>query len=439
MLVIKLPNLETIQQIATDVKLENYHLYSSIFEKTPKLSFSFTAAYATPDIMQLNIGSSFPLQYQFESTRSIKSQDEDGNEEIINSSETTNPEDFAGMVVSNVTAENSPIGTKITVGCTGEFDFFQNSNIRKAYTNSYGNTIIQDILDSNNTMKGYQRDIQNTDNAATVYRSLGDSDLDFIESRIYKNYTINNGQPLLFTSLDRVVHFTSATNLLESNKKSKLVIKFKGLTNDSLSEAFVNGVLENYVDKDYAEVTASEYKLKVGSGDTAFNLRNATYYTDFSFAVTSTTGYVFKPALKGKQFFPIDKFFTTFSKATQAVGVYNRPSNNIVYESRDYFDSFEKLITIKVKIAEITRLQSLVVAGDLATVVTTYPYSVYNGNYLIAEIEYGRDNQNTFMELTLIRPTLDFNWQENLTKNKESDDFKFTYAPTIQKSSLYSI
>lgn len=435
MLNLIMPVLENAQKQSSDIKLTNYHLYSSIFEPTPKISFCYNASYITPDALNFFIGSSFPIQYQFINKEKVTEDTSSKNK--VN---TTELKDIAGMVVSNVELENSSTGTKTTVTCTGEFDFFQNSNIRKAYTAKYGNEIVEDILVSNNIMKSYDTNIQKTDNATTIYRSLGEADIDFIKNLICKKYTITNGKPLLFTSLDRKINFTSVNNLLESTKKSKVLINWPSATSDELTKLTIQEKLKNYIDeRDYVDLTVSEYNFKLGAKDTAFNLQNAVYYTNYEAGLTETSGYLFKPALSNKQYFPVNKFFTTFSKATQTVATSNRPANNIIYESRDYFDSFENLITIKVKVTDIMSLNNLILAGDFATVLTTYPFSVYNGNYLISEVEYGQEEAITFMELTLIRPTVDFTWQDILTNNKESSEFKFKFAPTLQKSSLYSV
>lgn len=435
--------IEDAHKQSSDIKLNNYHLYSSIFEPTPKLSFSYSASYITPDALSFFIGTSFPIQYQFIKNvveKTIESVDGEEITQTKNSEEKTDLEDLAGLVVSDVEMEDSSTGTKTTVTCLGEFDFFQNSNIRKAYTSKYGNDIVEDILDANNIMQSYDRNIQKTDNSTTIYRSLGDSDIDFIQRNLYNKYTISNGKPLLFTGLDRKINFTSINNLLESNQKSKILINLPSASNDDLSETLVKDKLKNYLDEtNYVNLTAANYSFHLGAKNSAFNLQNAVYYTSYENGLTTTNGYLFKPALSNKQYFPINRFFTTFSKATQAVATYNRPSSNIVYESRDYFDSFENLITIQVKITSITALQYLVLAGDFATVLTTYPYSIYNGNYLIAAVEYGQEETTTFMELTLIRPTVDMTWQDLLTSNKDSDEFKFPFAPTLQKSMLYSI
>lgn len=432
MLKLIMPILENAQKQASDIKLSNYHLYSSIFESTPKLSFCYTTSYITPDALNFFIGSSFPIQYQF-----VK-KDVDKNSK--DKETLTDIKDLAGMVVSEVDLENSSVGTKTTITCAGEFEFFQNSNIRKAYTVKYGNEIVEDVLLSNNIIKSYDTNIQKTDNATTVYRCLGEADIDFIKNNLCKRYTITNGKPLIFTSLDRKINFTSINNLLESNKKSKILINWPNFNSDDLTRVTVQEKLKNYLDeKDYINLTAADYSFKLGSKNTAFNIQNAVYYTNYELGLTDTSGYLFKPALSNRQYFPINKLFTTFSKATQTVSTSNRPADNIIYESRDYFDSFENLITIKVRVTDIMNLNHLILAGEFATVMTTYPFSIYNGNYLISDVEYGQEEAVTFMELTLIRPTVDFTWQDMLTNNKDSSEFKFGFAPTLQKASLYSI
>ena len=66
MIIVDLPVLENVMNLNSDIKLSGYHLYSSIYETTPKLSFSYTPGYTTPDMLGLAFGSSFPIRWKTE-------------------------------------------------------------------------------------------------------------------------------------------------------------------------------------------------------------------------------------------------------------------------------------------------------------------------------------------------------------------------------------
>ena len=436
MIYLRVPILEDFKKSDTSLKLNNFRIYSSIFKPTPKASFSLVTTYATPELYNFFIGSSFPLQYQFTNFEKQKEMKEKGQSD---KPEFTDLKNLTGMSISNISVEASGSALQYEITCTGEFDFFQKSRIRKSYKNKFGNEIIQDVLDSNDIMKDYVRNIDKTDNAVTIYRTLGEADLDFIEDTINSNFTINFSKPLIFTGLDRSINYTSVNSLISRVVKTKLLLTWPSITQDKLAEKHLETLKKSYVEEDsFVELKTASCSLNIG-GAAYNNIKNIAYYTDFSNGILDTAGYVHRPALKDKAYFPIDKGFINFIDSTQAIPVYNRPSSNISYETKRYFDGYENLITIKASVSDIGNLNHLVLAGDQVTVLTPYPYSVYNGNYVIAEIEYGQDQASPFMSLTLIRSNLDLKWVEKLQDNKDSEKFKLPFAPNFQKNLVYTI
>lgn len=429
---IKIPFVDDLTKQTDGIKLAEYHLYSSIFEATPRLFLKLNTAYETPDAINLYLGSSFPIQYQITKETEAPAEDEEAEEP-------TAPEDLAGLFVSKVVMKTEGPKYALDIQCDSEFLSLLKSDTRKAYTATYGNQIIEDLITNNSVLSKYSKNIQATDNAATLYRSLGENDLSIILNGIKKVYTIAGGQPLFYIGLDKKVNFTSINRIFNTAKKSNLLIS-TGSVDDALSTEAKKELIPNYVDeKNYIDVKATEFEFTLGGANSVFNIKTAAYYTSYNNGLINTVGYVLKPATDEKTYYPIDRIFLETTNANQTVSVFNRPVSNLCYEAKNYFEPFENLIAIKVKLADCGKLQKLYVAGELATIVLPYTYSVYNGNYIISEIEYGQKGTNSFVEMVLIRPNIDLKWAEKLNANKDSEDFKLPLAIEPNKSLLYSI
>lgn len=441
---LKLPILDKFTEASKQLTVNEYHLYSSIFEPTPKLFFELNTPYETPDVLQLYLGTSFPIQYQISDEDKIKpikksEDEEDTTEDEEVSATLSDPKDLIGLAVSKIEMIGAGTSNITRVHCDSDFLFFQNSNLRKAYTALHGDKIIEDIIDSNKSIAKYDRNIIATDNAATIYRTLGDTDISAIFNYVVPHFTISNGKPLFYIGLDGKINFTSLNYLFESSEKSKILLRTQAM-DDKLSGTIKEELIKNYVDEeDYVDLSVSDFRLVIGDNDEAFKLKQAAYYTNYTGGIVDTTGYIFKPATAKKSYYPVDKVFSNSIMASQAVAVVNRPTGNICYECRNYFDDTDSLIKIKAVITTSAKLQRLFVAGELATIILPYAYSVYNGNYIISEIEYGQKQMVPFVELTLIRPALDLKWAEKLSTAKDSEDFQFPLAPELNKNILYSI
>lgn len=439
---IKIPFEEKLKSISGDLELQEYHIYSSIFLPTPKLTLSIKTPYETPDALELYLGTSFPIQYVITNEEDLSAESEDENIEKSSEEEKSeDPVDLSGMYVSQIEMESSGSSSVTHISCDSDFLVFQRSDIRKAYTAKYGNEIVQDVLDSNKYLNTYGKLIQSTDNSATVYRTLGDTDASIILNYVNKAFTIAGGTPIFYIGLDRKIHFTSINKLTSKTDRTKILIRTSA-TDDAESEKVKAELLQNYTDQeaeDSMELTATNFKLTIGKNNAMFNLKNLAYYTAFAPGITNTTGYAFEPARENKTYYPVEKVFMSMSTANQAVAVNNRPGNNFCYEAKNYFESAEELISVRLTLADCSKFKKLIVAGDMVTLVLPYAYSVYNGNYLISEIEYGQKGTNPFAEVNLIRPNLDFNWSDKLEKAKDSENFKFSVAPEVNKSILYSI
>lgn len=434
MIIVDLPVLENVMQLYPKIKLTGYHLYSSIYETTPKLSFSYLPDYTTPDMLGLAFGSSFPIRWKTELSFEEATKDEN------NIKNYTDPKDLAGMCVQEISEEGEKAGEDVTtVTCTGEFDFAQNTALRKAYTKKFGQEIVKDVLQSNGALQSYEQNIQKTDNSNTILRTVGETDEDFIKNAVASQYTINNGRPLFFTSLDRKVHFTSVNNIIDNVKKTRVVIHM-GDVNDKLSEEFVNSTLKNYIDKkNCIHLTAGPHKFRIGGKQHVKNIKPSIFYTNFENGTNTTTGLTFKPALKKKFYYPVDLMSYTMTKASRSFAAVNRPESTFSYEAKNYVYDSNDLISIDVTIPIFSNLHELILAGDTVTVITKYPYSPYNGNYVVAMVEYGMEQTSPFLKLKLIRPNLDLTWTEGLKKSKDSEDFSFPFAPAFNKNLYYSI
>lgn len=430
---IKIPFVDDLIEKSDAIALAEYHLYSSIFDATPKLQLTLNVPYETPDAINLYLGTSFPIQYQ------ITDESSESSEEDTDDVDKTEPVDLAGLFVERVQMKKAGTGYQLIITCDNDFVAFQKSDTRKAYTASYGNQIINDLVTNNAVLSKYTRNIQATDNAATIYRSLGENDVAILFENIQKVYTISGGQPLFFIGLDKKVNFTSINKIFGANIKSNLVVS-TGAVDDNLSIEHKKNLIPNYVDdKNYIELPATDFDFDLGNDHTIYNVKTAAYYTSYNNGLISTVGYILKPATNEKTYYPINKIFLETTNASQSVSVVNRPVSNLCYEAKNYFNAFENLITVKVTLAECAKLQRLYVAGDVVTLITPYAYSIYNGNYIVAEIEYGQKGTNSFVEMILIRPNVDLKWAEKLNANKDSEDFKLPVAIEPVKSQLYSI
>ena len=459
---LNLPIMDNLDSLGGDAKLTEYHLYSSIFETTPKLFFVINSKSAMPDAMNLFLGSSFPMNYVIadengltpEEKAAMPKEDTRSEEDIMNgvpeeedetsgAANSNEPElvggDLPGMFVAKIEVESSGGGVTTKVNCEHDFLAFQTSTARKAYVSKYGKEIVEDITSSNQVLKVYEKCIDETDNAATIYRTLGDSDMDLISGEICDAFSVAGGRPQFFIGLNNKVYFTSINKLIAKDEKSRILVTTNCADNDATIKT-KEEIIKNYVDSDtVSELKAADFKLTLGDKDSIFNIKTAVYYTNFVAGMTNTNGYIFKPANEKKMYYPVDKIFMSMSDAKNSVAVTNRPSANICYESANLFDIFENLITVKVRINNCNTLKKLIVAGEHVTFVSPYLYSVYNGNYLVAEVEYGMKDSITFIELVLIRPTLDFAWSEKMIDDKDSENFPYQIAATINKNGLYSI
>ena len=129
----------------------------------------------------------------------------------------------------------------------------------------------------------------------------------------------------------------------------------------------------------------------------------------------------------------------TMTKTSRSFAAVNRPESTFAYEAKNYVYDANDLISIEATITVFNDLHELILAGDVVTVLTKYPYSPYNGNYVVEMVEYGMEQTSPFLKLRLIRPNLDLNWVDGLKKSKDSQDFSFPFAPAFNKGLYYNI
>lgn len=431
MLELNLPLLDDLQKLEEGIDLVEYHLYSSIFEFTPKLFFELKAPAVTPDALGLHLGSGFQMKYQVKDL-SVETKG------VGDTSNITVDEQLPGMFVNKLNVQPTVTGTALRVFCENDFLATQNTKTRKAYVTRYGKEVVEDIVNSNITLKNYEASIEETDNVATVYRALGESDIEILKDKVCNHFRISEGKPLFYLGLDGKVHFTSINKLSANTEKAQIIIRAGGIDSVATSKT-KERLLENYADLETAsDLIAESWEMNIG-GNSMFNLRTATYYTNFLPGITNTVGYIHKPANEKKTHYPIDSVFMEFFDTEQAIQLYNRPNLNICYEAANMFGSYEDLISIKVRIADCNNLNKLIVAGEQVTFLSPYTYSIYNGNYTVAEVEYGKKSTTAFIEMTLIRPNADLEWASKLNTDKDGPNFPHRAAAAVKASELYSV
>ena len=198
-------------------------------------------------------------------------------------------------------------------------------------------------------------------------------------------------------------------------------------------------MLKNFAKDEAVTLNAFEPKMYVGADDSALNIKNAIFYTDLTGDTIATSAYKLKPGATEKNYYPVDKLFLGFVDNSQATPIFNRPASNIVYEASGLFEGLDKLIQMELEIQDLSELDHLILAGDRVAVVTSYAFSVYNGIYTVVAAEYGQDQAAFFMKLKLMRTFIDLTWTEELQQLKNQEDFKYPFAPPVQKSLLYSV
>lgn len=422
----KIPVISALENLGA-VKFTAYKITSSIFEPVPSATFKFTTSYATPEILNLPIGSEFLVRYSFEDEVP-----EDGSDTYS---------DFPDLYLKKMKLKGSASGLEYEVQCRGILEFFQNAEFRKCYKNKYSNEILNDIFDSLQAFKDYERNFKKSSNSSTLYRTLGETDLDFIKLQVNNNFLIEGGKPLFFTGLDKKLNLSSINALLTDPKKSKCAILLS-VVNDKLSPKFVADKIKSYVeDPDAENFSTPDFEMYLGNDRVLKGIKPETFFTRFDSDVSSTAGYSFLPIQKEseKSVFPISKMFVNGVNTTDAKTFFNRPAKNVIAESRNTFESFEDLIKFKIKLTSLGPMKKLLLAGDKVCIVTPYPYSAFNGDYLISAITYGAEKAAAFCELEVIRPNLDPSWSEKLEEQKDSEDFGFAYAPELNTSTLFSV
>lgn len=396
-----------------------FGLYSSIYKPFPTAYISYVSNLLLPDSLNLLIGSILDLQYKLFDNSEVKS--------------------FPNLCIEEIQSEGNGFISTTNVFLKSELAFNQNSNIRKGYIDSYGNDIVKDIYDSNEIMRTYETSFEKTDNTDTVYRSLGEMDLDFIQNNICNKFVINNGKPLFYLGLDKKINLSSL-NKLSKNSEYPLGVLYIAKPNQKVSSIWVESKTRS---KDLCELLATTWRLNVGANEAYKAIKPTSYSTLFTNPyITQTFRITTTPAQAEKTYLPINKNFVNTIKSTDSSQILNRPEYNLKYEIKDIIgDSIENLVTLKINGAQITykKDDKLLVAGDNLFVWFGYEYSMYNGTYTIIDIEYTQSELNvTNVNLTLARSHLDTSFTDYIDIHKNSSEFTYSYAPIPSKNILYT-
>lgn len=441
MLLIQIPFVESLKQSFINsegkpmVELNSFSFESSLREFTPTANFTLSYSGITPDLLNLWIGSEFAINWQ----KMPVEEDVDENTE-----ETPEPEKhkIARLCVEALEEASNQTQALLKTRCTGEFNFYQNDGIREGWVDSSVKPIIEDCLKANSIMREYPQDIQDSDNATTIYRTLGESDFSFLTDSVAPNFTIQWGRPIAFTDLDGVFHFTSVNALINAKTKSHYVFTKswpdKGLKyiRDYLLEK-----VKSYAKDDYVIVNPEKANLLLGKDRNYKSLKNSVYYTKNEIGSGTTTRASFQPCGEDSLTYPVLNNFLKFVDSFETYTVQNRPTDNILFESKNNTNTEENLITHKLEFSKIDQLDTIIQAGDTVTYITDNPFSVYNGNYIVESVKYSLTPEGAYtLEMYIIKPNLDFSWQDNLENLKDQEGFNeaFPYFPPVQKDLLFT-
>lgn len=423
---------EKVDASAGRMNIDGYQIYSSIYKPFPTVRYTYKTDYVMPDMLNCLIGQNNSLQYCINPTRGP-------DDEWIN---------IGDVYLTSMELDGDKSTMKVSLLYNGAIDLYQVSDVIKSYKEKYGNEIVEDVINSNNRLQSYTKDFQKTDNYSTAYRSLGESDLQFILDTLCSDFTINGGKPLFFVGLDNVMHFTSVNSLLskstgmglsEKNSLPTLYIDL-GVKEGELTTPFLQSMVKDFMSQDYDKVVSSDFTMSIGGNKTYKNLKPALYFSSFTSPHESQTEKLsYLPATNDVQYYPISKFVYNTVDSTTTDVAKNRPNQNIVFEGQNAFPSIENLITIKTTIDNLNEINRLILAGDKVMITTPYAYSMYNGVYIISEIEYYLENGIGKAHVTCIRPHLETTWAGKLTTLKDSGKFEYPWAPEASKTMIYSI
>ena len=424
MINIKIPVLDEAVKVSNGViEPIDYQIYSSIYKPYPTVSIGYKSSYVMPDALNFFIGNSNILTY------------------TTDPGENAEYKDLGNFSLTGEEVEGTSEGLISRILYNGSFDMYQRTDIRKIYKNTYGNEIIKDLIATNNHLNKdfYTSQIEKTDNTATIYRSLGENDTDFIKDSVYPNYTIDGGKSLFFVGLDNCINFTSINSLLNSNSKPKFLVRLN-TTDDEISASFNAGLVNNLLQEDYSTLSSRKFKFSIGADKKYKNIKTVAYYTSFNNSNRTTVEKLsFLPATSKPKYYPLSKMVFDSLDATQSISLCNRPQKNIIFEAQNHFDSFEDLIRVNITIENLGQFKDLLIAGQKVFILSPYAYSMYNGEYLVSSIEYFSKSGIGMANIECVRPFLDETFIERLNDFKESDKFKIPFAPQVPLDLLYKV
>ena len=406
------------------VQNTGFFIKSSIREPLPVAGYYYQSPYVTPDMLLLNVGCSTGIKYSLDDA-SVKWKDK-------------NWTDFPTMLFKEANCHGGVKGMDWCLHFVNKLSFFQNSDIREAYTDHFGNDVVDSVIKSNSYLQTLQKNIQKTDNFNTLFRSLGENDINFINETVSPNFSIAYGKPLFFIGLDGRINYTSINRILNDSYMPKLHVSL-GELHDKVSEQFVKSKVESLMGSDkYSSCASQNYDIGLGENDKWKHIKPVMYYSRFDLPNTSSsTEITYKPVTDKETFYPLDSMTFTQIKGTESDSIFNKANSTVLYEAKNVFDSSEDFLKIKIEIKDLSNIHTLVLAGDKVVITTPYPYSIYNGVYVIEDITYAVKSNLTSMVITCIRPNIDLSWSETLGDLKDSEEFKFAFAPIPNRNIFY--
>lgn len=411
-----------------EIKNLEYGIRSSIYEIFPTAYVKFNTSYITPDALNAWLLTIQSFKYQL-----ITPEEDPKNKgsEI---------KEFPKVALKETDSQGTSQSILHYFDYKAECAFSQNDDIRDCYVDKHGNKIIEDVLDRNPKFAGFERNIKTTDNSDTIYRTLGETDEEFISKAVNPYFAINNGCPLFYIGLDNKINYTSLNELSKTKDNVQGVLRL-GSSGNAASEKWRISKEKSAAIKGGVELNSSTWRLRIGADDTYKALKPSAFISSFSNPYMSqTTKAIYNPAMKEKTYLPVNGNALTLLKSSDSVAITNRPTSNVHYEMKNLIgDKVERLITIKATGATTIykKADHLLVAGDQLFVWFAYEYSMLNGIYTITEIEYRVIKGTAQCNLVLARNFVDPTFSDEIDTHKDSKDFVYKFAVTGQKSVLF--
>lgn len=439
-----IPSLETFKAEAGITGSTQVGLYSSIYTPYPIASVRIDTGKLTPDTANVFLGHDLgDISYQL--INSVSAKPKTGQDEV-EEVELGSFFNLPGFFIKEIENEAQGNAASTTYFLENELSVYQSYGLQGYYNTKNASEIMGSLKMSNSKWDNYGCVFANSDQSTSVFRKMSHTDIDFIEEQIYPNFVIEGGCPWFWVGLDGIIHLDSISHILGATETADALLIIGG--HSAETDAMVIDAVRKDSVKEYGpELTTVNYKLNIGGADflKSVNPKAVCFENGMPYTPTSSILKCSNTAVKSTVL-PISTLFQTGVNGKVVKSMENRPGSNVRVEAKNLlFRDVKPLIKLEVKGCAInygnkaTDEETILSAGQTVSVVLPYAYSMYNGIYIIEDIEYKSDKSNEdniTVDMHLAANNMSSKCYDLLSTHKDLDFFNESYAPSINKSLL---